>query len=111
MPGPSFILFMGGELLIFSIFQAFKLPNPFKIASQDKGAPARPGTYMIIEDVMAVDTGVGRVYLKAIDERYKAAMFRSMLHQLNLFWAIPALFVGAGVTAAVVDNRVPQTIA
>ena len=67
---------------------------------------------MIIEDVMAVDTGVGRAYRKAIDERYKAsAMFRSMLHQLNLFWAIPALLVGAGVTAAVVDNRVPQTIA
>lgn len=112
MPAPSFIIFIGGELLLFSIFQAFRIPNPFKISSQDKGTPARPGTYMIIEDVMAVDTGVGRAYRKAINDRYEASpMFRNMLHQLNLFWAIPALCVGAGVTAAVVDYRVPQTLA
>lgn len=67
---------------------------------------------MVIEDVMAVDTGVGRTYRRAINERYEASpMFRNMLHQLNLFWAIPALCVGAGVTAVVVDNRVSQTVA
>ena len=67
---------------------------------------------MIVEDVMAVDTGIGRAYRKAINDRYEASpMFRNMLHQLNLFWAVPALFVGAGVTAAVVDYRVPQTLA
>lgn len=67
---------------------------------------------MVIEDVIAVDTGVGRAYRRAINERYEASpMFRNMLHQLNLFWAIPALCVGAGVTAAVVDDRVPQTVA
>lgn len=92
MPAPSSNLVIGGELLLFSIFQAFRVPNPFKISSQDKGAPARSGTYMIVEDVMAVDTGVGRAYRKAINDRYEASpMFRNMLHQLNLFWAIPAL--------------------
>ncbi|KAL6720634.1 hypothetical protein ACLMJK_002559 [Lecanora helva] len=111
MPAPAFILFFGGELLLFSIAAYFNIPTPFKISSQPKGAPIRPGTYMIIEDVIAVDTGAGRPYRKALGERYEASpMFRQMLHQLNLFWAIPALLVGAGVTAVVVTPNVPQTV-
>ena len=67
---------------------------------------------MVIEDVIAVDTGAGRAYRRAINDRYEASpMFRRMLWQLNTFWAVPALAVGAGVTAVVADNRVPQTIA
>ncbi|KAK4694846.1 hypothetical protein P7C71_g2798, partial [Lecanoromycetidae sp. Uapishka_2] len=112
MPTPSFILFFGGELLLFSILQALQIPTPFQISSQPKGATMRPATYMIVEDVVSVDTGVGRRYRKAINDRYEASpMFRSMLHRLNLFWAIPALAVGAGCTAVVADDRVPQTIA
>ncbi|KAK3167200.1 hypothetical protein OEA41_010326 [Lepraria neglecta] len=112
MPAPSFILFFGGEILLFSIFSALKIPNPFKISSQPKGAPVRPGTYMVIEDVIAVDTGAGRAYRRAINDRYEASpMFRRMLWQLNMFWAVPALAVGVGVTAVVADDRVPQTIA
>lgn len=57
---------------------------------------------MIIEEVMAVDTEVGRAYRKATNERYEASpIFRN---NLNVFWAIPALCMGAGVTAAVADN-------
>ena len=67
---------------------------------------------MIIEDVIAVDTGAGRAYRRAINDRYEASpMFRRMLWQLNMFWAVPALAMGAGVTAVVADDRVPQTIA
>ena len=111
MPAPSFILFFGGELLIFSSFAYFDIPTPFRISSQPKGVPVRPGTYMIIEDVIAVDTGAGRTYRKALGDRYEASpMFRHMLHQLNLFWAIPALLIGAGVTAVVVTDKVPQEV-
>ena len=40
----SFILFIGGELLLlFSIFQAFHIPKPFKISSLGKGAMHRHG--------------------------------------------------------------------
>lgn len=52
---------------------------------------------MIIYNVMAVDTGVGRAYRKAINKRYEASpQFMIMQQQLNLFWAISALCVGAG---------------
>jgi len=112
MPVPSFILFCGGELLLFSLFAYFNILTPFKISSQPKGAPVRPGTYMIIEDVIAVDTGLGRSYRRALSDRYEASpLFRQMLHRLNLFWAIPALLVGAGVTAAVLKERVPEEVA
>lgn len=112
MPAPSFILFFGGELLLFSIFSTLKITNPFKISSQPKGALVRPGIYMVIEDVIAVNTGAGRAYRRAINDRYEASpMFRRMLWQLNMFWAVPALAVGAGVTAVVADDRVPQTVA
>lgn len=32
------------------------------------------------------------------------------MHESNLFWAVPALAVSAGATAAVADKRVPQTV-
>lgn len=112
MPAPSFILFVGGELLLFSVLHWLRVPTPFRISSQPRGSPIRPGTYVILEDVIAVDTGVGRRYRTAVSDRYEASpMFRQMLHQLNLFWAIPALIVGGMVTAAVVVDQVPQTVA
>lgn len=81
MPALSFILFFGGELLLYSISQALHIPNPFEIPSQHQGAPARTGTYMIIEDAMAVDRGVGMSNRKAVKERDEAsAMDKKMLH-------------------------------
>lgn len=57
---------------------------------------------MVIEDVIAVDTGAERPYRKALNDRCEASpMLRPMLHQLNLFWAVPAMAIGVGVTAVV----------
>ncbi|KAL2037616.1 hypothetical protein N7G274_009561 [Stereocaulon virgatum] len=69
MSAPSFILFSDGEHLLFHILSALNLPNPCKISSQLKGAPVRPGTYMVIEYAIAVDTGAGRAYRKALNDR------------------------------------------
>ena len=67
---------------------------------------------MIIEDVIAVDTGMGRQYRKALNDRYEASpAFRQLLHAMDLFWALSALLVGAGTTAAVLNDRVPQEVA
>jgi len=68
MPAPFFIILVGGELLVFYVFQALKIPTPFKISSQPKVAPMRPGTYMAIEDIIAVDTSVGRACRKRVQE-------------------------------------------
>ena len=111
MASPSFILFCGGELLLFSVYNFFDIPTPFKISSQPKGTSVRPGIYMIVEDVIAVDTGLGRTYRKALSDRYEASpVFRQMLQQLNMFWAISALLVGAGTSALVLTESIPQEI-
>ena len=88
----------------------------------------RPGIYTTIEDVIAVDTGTGRLYREALDARYEASpLFRRMLRQLDLFWvdsssvalrlrlltyqAISALAVAAAVTAVVLAPSVPEIVA
>jgi len=59
-----------------------------------------------------VDTGLGRTYRRALDERYQASHhFRRLLGQMDLFWSIPALCVGTAVTVAALDKRVPQMVA
>ncbi|KAL9130004.1 MAG: hypothetical protein Q9217_001688, partial [Psora testacea] len=113
MPSPSFIVLFGILLLSTSVFHHFKLAAPFRVSSQPKGSqPLRPGTYTILEDVLSVDTGVGRRYRKALQERYEASRhFRRLLWQMDLFWGIPAFLVGVGVMAAVGHPDVNESIA
>ena len=81
----------------------------FHISSQDKGAPARPGIY---RERNRSRYGRRKGLLEGSQRKIRASpIFRITLHQLNLCWAIPALCVGVGLTAAVADNRVPQSIA
>ncbi|KAL8746311.1 MAG: hypothetical protein Q9190_001654 [Brigantiaea leucoxantha] len=110
MPVPTFVLFFGAELTIMAVLDALGLSAPFRISSIPQGAKMRPGIYTIIEDVISVDTGTSRHYREAINARYEASpRFRRMLRQLNWFWAIPALLVGAAVTALVWVQRIEQT--
>ena len=93
-----------------AVLDALGLSAPFRISSIPQGAKMRPGIYTIIEDVISVDTGTSRHYREAINARYEASpRFRRMLRQLNWFWAIPALLVGAAVTALVWVQRIEQT--
>lgn len=111
MPAPSFIVFFGGELLFFSILHRLHFLTPFQISSLPKGVPMRPMTYTILEDVIAVDTGAGRAYRQAINERYEAShQFRVLLHRVDLFWAVPALLVGVACMVVAGIPQVPQTI-
>ena len=112
MPAPSFIIFFGSELLIFSIMSSLHAKVPFRISSVAKGSLARPFVYTIIEDVIAVDTGSGRNYRDALNRRYEASLhFRRMLSKLNWFWGISALVVGSGTVVAVWVQQIPEYVA
>lgn len=111
MPAPSFIVFFGGELLFFSILHTLHCQTPFQISSLPKGVPVRPMTYTILEDVIAVDTGAGRAYRKALNDRYEASHgFRVLLHRVDLFWSVPALLVGVACMVVAGVPQVPQTV-
>ena len=65
-----------------------------------------------MEDVIAVDTGAGRNYREALNNRYEASpLFRRMLSRLNWFWGVSALVVGFGTVAAVWVQQIPEYIA
>ena len=72
----------------------------------------RPCTYMITEDVIAVDTGVGRRYRGAMNDRYEASpIFRKMLRDLDLFWGVSAVVVGLICLAVVCDENMQEEVA
>ena len=81
----------GTELLIVDILRLFQVPAPIRISSIPKGSQLRPCIYSVIEDIVAVDGSGGTAYREALNKRYEAShMFRAMLRQLGLFWAIGA---------------------
>ena len=76
-------------LLVFIGLARLGFRTPFRFSSLPKGAVMRPGVYVMVEDVIAVDAGVGIVYREALNARYEASPhFRRMLAKLNLFWAV-----------------------
>lgn len=102
MPLATTLFLAAGSELLPTIGYFFGLRTPFRISSLARGAPCRPGTYTILEDIIAVDGNGGRAYREALNKRYEASpAFRSMLAKLSLFWSISALVVG-GITTAVV---------
>ena len=72
----------------------------------------RPGVYVMIEDVIAVDAGAGIRYREALNARYEASpYFRSMLAKLNLFWAVGGECAGIIIIGLVYIKELGDTAA
>ncbi|KAF7980692.1 hypothetical protein HWV62_37139 [Athelia sp. TMB] len=101
---PSILLFsVGLQLLTAALLLAFfpALPLPIRLSSLPKGTPLRPATYLIVEDVVAVDGGGGTAFRRAWDARYRASPhMRRLLHRMDAFWGAGALLC-AGAVAGV----------
>lgn len=70
----------------------------------------RPGLYIMLEDVGAVDGHCGRAYREAINARYEASyLFRRMLGRLTMFWGISAVVIAGAITAVIFTA--PVTVA
>ncbi|MCJ1350763.1 MAG: hypothetical protein MMC33_000744 [Icmadophila ericetorum] len=99
-PPSIVILISSASLLLTSGLTLIGARTPFRISSMPAGSICRPGIYSIIEDVIAVDTGTGRKYREALNERYQSSgAFRKMLLNLNLFWALGGCVFGSVVIA------------
>ena len=71
-------------------------------SSTKRGQVMKPGVFVLIEDVVAVDGGGEMAFREALCKRYEAsAVYRQMLVQLNWFWATGSMAVGSGMTAIV----------
>ncbi|KZP31553.1 hypothetical protein FIBSPDRAFT_849524 [Athelia psychrophila] len=95
---PSMVLFsVGLQLLTLALLPP--APLPFRLGSVPKGAPLRPGTYLLIEDIIAVDGGGGTAFRAAWNTRYEAsAHMRRLLRRMDAFWGAGAVVCGAAVT-------------
>lgn len=68
----------------------------FRLSSHVKGSICPPLTFCILEDICAVDGKGGQKCRTAILSRYYASpRFRALLSQLQWFWSIPAIVLGA----------------
>lgn len=93
---PSILLVqVGATLVIVGILAKLRVRQPFQVSSMPAGAVFRPGILVIIEDIVAVDGGRGRLYRSALMERYTASsQFQSLIENLNWFWGCGGLVMG-----------------
>lgn len=93
---PSLLLVqVGFTLVVVGILAKLGVRQPFPISSIPAGAIFRPGVLVIIEDIVAVDGGRGRLYRSALMERYTASVkFRRLIERLNWFWGFGGLLMG-----------------
>jgi hypothetical protein len=62
----------------------------------------KPGVFVLIEDIVAVDGGGGQEFREALVRRYDGSeLFRRLVEQMNWFWGSGSMVVAAGVTAIV----------
>jgi hypothetical protein len=86
----------------------FAYQSPLSNVSLQRGDPLRPGVYIIVEDVVAVDGKQGSAWRQAWNDRYLfSPVFRKVLSHIERTWAATGLSVVAIVWGVVfgVDNR------
>ena len=94
---PSILVGIVVLQLLISLLQ-FRVP--IWISSLPPGHKMRPGAYLIMEDVVAVDGGGGSAFWKALNIRYElSSTFRRLVFEMTLYWAIGGL-IFIGVSAA-----------
>lgn len=104
LPLASVQAVFGTVLLLTDLFHIFAVPAPVRISSVARGAEVRPSIYPLIEDICAVDGAGTTEFRKSLERRYKASpIFRTMLRNLGLFWALGALACAAGTMYLIFD--------
>jgi len=68
----------------------------FRLSSHVKNSICPPFTFTLLEDICAVDGKGGKKFRTAALARYHASpRFRALLLQLQWFWSIPSIVIGA----------------
>lgn len=102
MPISILMLIVSTELLIGAIAVLARAKSPIRLSSIERGARARPGSYVIAEDICAVDGGLGEKFRIPFDGRYRASReIRSLLLKTDLIWGLSGATVGAILMATI----------
>ncbi|KAL3488018.1 hypothetical protein BJX62DRAFT_253614 [Aspergillus germanicus] len=106
---PSILLVqVGFTLVVVGVLAKLGVRQPFPVASTPAGQVFRPGILVIIEDIVAVDGGRGRLYRAALMERYAASpRFQRLIEDLNWFWGLGGLVMGVILIAVLATVHAP----
>ncbi|KAF2485399.1 hypothetical protein BDY17DRAFT_293522 [Neohortaea acidophila] len=114
LPTSVLMLYVCFELVLVQVIMAMGLQAPIRFSSIQKGSAVRPGTYVICEDIVAVDGKRGQAFRQAWNDRYEAsAVFRLHLRRMDLLWGISGLAIVAiiwGLVFGLSDTRVKREI-
>jgi hypothetical protein len=108
LPLAVLLVLVSVQMLITGILARIHWTQPFRISSVLAGETIRPGIFVIIEDVMAVDGGGGTAYRFALMARYKASpCFRQLLSKLNWFWGLGGFILAIALFGIIIaiDNE------
>ena len=102
MPQTIILYFTGGLLVITAVMDAAGMKTPVMFSSTPRGQLCKPGVFVLVEDIVAVEGAGGEKFRKELVARYEAsAVFRRLLRQMTWFWGVGSLIVGVGVTVIV----------
>ncbi|KAF7185102.1 hypothetical protein HII31_13377 [Pseudocercospora fuligena] len=90
------MLYVCLELILVEIGILLNLSAPFRFSSVPKGAPLRPGVFIVAEDVVAVDGKQGGAWRQGWNDRYEAdAELQRLCRTLDWVWGVSGLCVVA----------------
>ncbi|KAJ9605439.1 hypothetical protein H2200_010096 [Cladophialophora chaetospira] len=102
IPQAIILYLAGGLLTITAITCSLGLKLPISMSSTPRGSVCKPGVFVVVEDIVAVDGGGGEEFRRAWSARYEASKtFRRMLVQLNWFWGVGSVAVAIVTTVVV----------
>lgn len=102
LPLSILLLYVCAELVLAPVGMAVGMRAPFRLSSVAKGELLRPGVYVIVEDVVAVDGQQGQEWRRAWAARYEASpALQRFLRTMDLVWGVTGLAVVAVVWGVV----------
>ncbi len=102
MPQAIVLYLAGGLVTITGIMSHFSWRLPVRMSSTAREDLTKPGVFVVMEDIVAVDGGGGDEFRRALRDRYDASeTFRRMLTQLNWFWGVGSVAVAVVTTVVV----------
>ena len=102
LPLPILLLQVCLQMVALIPLRAMNVRAPFRFSSIGKGEPLKPASYVIAEDIVAVDAKQGDVFRAQFKARYESSPpIRTLLARLDLLWGVTGTLVAGGIIAVI----------
>ncbi|WPH02384.1 Hypothetical protein R9X50_00524700 [Acrodontium crateriforme] len=103
------MLMVCSHMVLFPVLLSMRVTAPIVVSSIRRGQQLRPATYVITEDVVAVDGGKGQTFRQAWNDRYEvSSALRAHLARMDLIWGTSGLAVVAIIWALIFSFTNPE---